>query len=453
MRVTVDGWAWLPRSHLTEVQVEALRYALTIYPRKGGDFPGEKPAPIKLYVETPDSLGVPREYFLSNKKLVHDVELRVTDGAELPSPFEFKGKLRKDQEEAVQVMCGALQSGERLGGILRAGCGAGKTVMALAVAARLGVPTLVVVHKEFLVKQWLERILGSQDDGIPGFLPEASVGFAQQDTCDFHGRHIVIGMVHSLAARDYPEAFYRWPGLVIIDELHRMGAATWCPVAPKFHARYRLGLTATPRRKDGAENAFRYHIGDIVYNSETTRLTPKIRRVYSDFKPLHTQRFNSDLATLGVLIKFLCANEPRNNMIVDRLAMALEADRKILVLSDRLNHLSKLEALLRKKRAGRLPTIGYYVGGMSDEALDKAAQAQVIFATWPYAAEGLDIPALDTLFMATPRSDVEQGVGRILRAWEGKKEPVVVDFRDDKVRQFANMAEARDKLYKRMGAG
>jgi hypothetical protein len=103
------------------------------------------------------------------------------------------------------------------------------TVLACALITELKVPTLVVVHREPLVDQWMER--------IHQFIPQARVGIAQQDQCDFRDKHIVIGMVHSLAGREYSRDFYEWPGLLLVDETHRIGAGTWSSVPPKFPAR------------------------------------------------------------------------------------------------------------------------------------------------------------------------------------------------------------------------
>jgi superfamily II DNA or RNA helicase len=138
---------------------------------------------------------------------------------------------------------------------------------------------------------------------------------------------------------------------------------------------------------------------------------------------------------------------------VDQLVKALSADRKCLVLSERLNHLDRLEARLKKvwaKETGGSVSTGWYVGGKTKEQLVESAKARVIFATVQYACEGLDVPALDTLFLTTPMSDVEQAVGRILRPFEGKKDPIVVDFRDDSIPMFERQGSKRDVQYERI---
>lgn len=316
------------------------------------------------------------------------------------------------------------------------------TVVALAIAAELRLPTLVVVHKEFLMDQWVER--------IEKFLPAARVGRVQQDLCDFRGKTIVMGMVHSLGGgQAYPDDLWTWPGLVITDECHRIGARTWAPVPAKFPARYRLGFTATPRRKDGADDVFWQHIGPLLFSGKEERLKPAVKRVWTGFKLVQTDRFNPNLAPKSLLTRFLCASRYRNDMIVDQIVQALVAGRKCLILSERLKHLQDLEDQLRKvwpKGSGEITT-GQYVGGRTKDQLARAAEARAIFATIQYAAEGLDIPALDTLFLTTPMSDVEQAVGRIQRPFPDKKDPIVVDFRDDSIPMFEAMGVKRDKFY------
>jgi superfamily II DNA or RNA helicase len=447
VQIRVAGWAHMPVGELSELQLQALKARLTIHPRKVGDHPGDPPEPIKLFTEEQGLIGIPRQFFFENKRDHHQVEYDLSEGRTdlWAGPIKFEGELRDEQRLALKTVAGRFKTGT-LGGILRAAPGWGKTVWSCALIAEMNVPTLVVVHKEFLLTQWHER--------IGQFLPGAKVGLVQGDECSFQGKHIAIGMVHSLFGRNYGPTFYEWPGLVITDETHRIGAATWSQVPPKFKAKYRLGISATPRRKDGADNVFRYHIGDILFAAHEQRMKPKIRRVWTDFSLIKTPNLNTSLPSKNLLLKFMCMNRARNIAIVEQLILAANAQRKILVLSERLQHLADLETGMRalwKKETGATPTVGYYVGGMKEEELEEAAQAQVIFATKQFAEEGLDIPALDTLLLTTPMSDIEQAAGRILRPCEGKKDPVIVDFRDDKVSYCVKSAESREKQYRKLG--
>jgi superfamily II DNA or RNA helicase len=260
-------------------------------------------------------------------------------------------------------------------------------------------------------------------------------------------------MVHSLVEHPYPPEFFDWPGLIIFDEVHRVAAQTWSRVPPKFSSRWRIGLSATPRRKDGAENVFRYHIGPVMFAGKERRLAPAIRRVYTTFRVVRTPMFNPSLMKHNLLLRFMCANETRNKQIIQQLVLAVLSGRKVLILSERLNHLKRLQDLLIKSwpsDKGPVPSIGYHVGGMSEDDLYAATECRVILATVQYVTEALDIPALDTLFLVTPLADVEQAVGRILRPFEGKKNPVVVDFIDSQVQQCVSMAEKRDRQYTKM---
>jgi superfamily II DNA or RNA helicase len=449
MNVRIDSWAWLPKQELSISQLQALKHALTVEPRKFGAFEQEEEEDtrIDLFTETATHIGVAREYFMAKRRSDHTIEMQVSDGdkSSWPGDVKFAKQLRNEQQTALNVLTASFRSG-KLGGMVKAGCGWGKTVYACAAIASLNVPTLIVVHKDFLMSQWVER--------INEYLPEAQVGIAQQKRCDYQGKNVVVGMVHSLGKGKYPEEFYRWPGLIIVDECHRIGARTWASVPPRFPARFRLGLSATPRRKDGAENVFLYHLGPVLFQAREQRLKPKVRRVFSQFRLVQTERFNPNLAPESLISNFLCANQPRNAKIVEMMIEAVKAGRKLLVLTKRLEHIARMSDMFQRKWreecSGPVPSFGRYVGGMSEEDRYESSKATVIFATAQFASEGLDIPALDTLFLTMPMSDIEQAVGRILRPFEGKKDPVVVDIRDDLIGMFAGYAQARERQYVKM---
>lgn len=449
MKIVVDTHAWIPSAELTHMQKSALKATLTVTPRAFPGFPGPPPSPIPLYIEKPDFIGIPRSYFMENRKAHHEIIDMTTTGRQdlWDGPFAFAGSLRPTQQEAIDKMSAAFGNGFG-GGIIRATTGWGKTVFACAAMARMNCPTLVIVHKEFLLNQWRDR--------IAQFLPGAKIGIVQQDRSEFKGYSVAIAMVHSLVGdRDYGEDFWDWPGLVITDECHRTAAESWSRAHTRFRARWRLGVSATPRRKDGAEEVFLKQIGPVIFTSAEQRMKPKVRRVWTDFKLIQTPTLNPDVISKNVLLKFMCSNAARNKMIAEQIVLAVVAGRKPIVLSERLNHLDTLEAMFKQLwKTGQstpVPTTGFYVGGMKEEELETAADAQVIFATRQFAEEGLDIPMLDSIFLTTPFSDVEQAVGRILRPIEGKKDPIVVDIIDPKVSLCVKSATYRDRLYKTKG--
>ena len=455
MKVIVDAWAWVKKADLTLTQIDAIRERMVVTPQRFGAPDEETSEPIPLYTETPEWVGVAREYFLARRRPDHDVEFRSSPGVEWPEPLAWNPSftLRPEQERAVTTLIELFRKGTH-GGLLQAKPGWGKTIAALALIQRLGVPAVIVVNKEFLAEQWLERIHGNPKKNLAPTLPNARVGLAQEDTCDYEGKHIVIGMVHSLAKRPYPQAFFRWPGLVVTDECHRIGARTWSVVPPRFLARWRLGVTATPRRKDGCERIFQEHIGPILFKGTEERLPFAVRSVWTKFLPPKSAHINQGLAGRAILLEHLVSDAQRNRVIIGQLVQAVTAGRKVIVLSERLEHLARLERMLLNlwpADKGTPPTTAQYVGGMSSEERTVAETKQVIFATLQYVAEGLDIPALDTLFMTTPMTDVEQAIGRIQRPHPGKKPPVVVDFRDDDIPTCHRAAKKRQAYYRSSG--
>jgi hypothetical protein len=186
-------------------------------------------------------------------------------------------------------------------------------------------------------------------------------------------------------------------------------------------------------------------------------MKPKIKRVWTTFKLYPTDNFNPELASRAILLRFLCKDEDRNRQVVEQLVKAAQVGRKILVLSERLAHLDLLRALFTrmwtKATEGLpVPTTGLYVGGMAEDDLRVSSGCQLIFATSQMVSEGLDIPPLDTLALTTPLSDIEQAVGRILRPWEGKREPIVIDFIDKCPSKFERMADMRERQYRSIAA-
>jgi superfamily II DNA or RNA helicase len=485
MRVKISGWVALPKSDLNHGRLAVIRDMLTIQPRKTSEHQ-DMVLPIRLYEEDEEFLRVPREWFFANRRENHAYSIEVADGAEIPterakmaerilSPEgvwkEFK--LREEQLKAKQHVVDRYKatfepSPASLGTSLQAPTGWGKTIWAASVISEIRRKTLVLVHKEFLLNQWRER--------LQTVMPGIKIGLIQEQKAELDA-DVCIGMIQSLGAwagemkkhgytvgKGPPdwEGKTRFPpdmvhsfGLIIADEEHRMGAPTWVPVCPLFTARFRLGLTATPRRKDGCENAFFWHLGTIGFTATERRLIPKIRRATTSFDIFRTPTMEPGQLTRSTKMKILCANEVRNRFIAEELGRAVKAGRKVLVLSEKLKHLDRIKAQFEKVRGPlEVPASAwtdFYVGGRSEEELEVAGRADVILGTYQMAAEGLDLPWVDTLFLASPKSDVEQAVGRILRPFDGKKEPLVVDFIDQLIDDFAAMSGRREEFYKKFG--
>lgn len=444
MRVVIDSWAWLPKDQLSKQAIDKLKSKLTFHPKKVGNYPGPDPDPVLLYRDLPTQFGVARQFFMSRKTGEHELVYRLADGSSAAGDYpEFSGTLYPDQSSSVDTLVSSYKNGD-LGGILKAGTGVGKTTMALAFLQRLNKPALILVHKDLLMNQWQER--------INQFLPGAKVGFIQQDVCDYEGKHIVLGMMQTLARREVSDELRNYFGILGVDEAHHAAAESFSTIPGKFNARYRFGLSATLKRADGMEDVFYNIIGPVVSEIKATRLVPSIRRVWTDFKLIKTERLNPANINRALIIRFLCASTARNKLIVGQLLQAASAGRKILVLSERIKHLHTLAQLLSEetKEVNPRPTIGFAVGGMDSDTLARNCEAQIIFGTMQMVAEAFDHPPIDTIFLTTPSSNVEQGIGRALRLHPGKKDPIVVDFRDDKVPQLMRAGMNRDKTYAKL---
>lgn len=444
MNIELGRMAWLPLDAMTEDHVIAIKQKLTVIPRSTSEY--SDPQPISLWEERPGYLGVPREWFFLTSTKAHNVTHDIAEGKS-PSvaslKFADKVTLRPEQKETLEKFYAEFTGG-KLGGILQAAAGWGKTVWACSIIPRLGRKTLVLVHKEFLMNQWADR--------IKEFLPKATVGFIQGETCDLDA-DIVVGMLQSLSQREYPASIYTSFGLVIGDEIHRGSAPTWSKVIPKFNARWRLGLTATPRRKDGTEQIFYWNVGPVLFRAKERMMTPNVRRIRTGFRFVQMPgQKDMNYAPRAIQIRVLCASKARNDVILKELRQAVAAGRKVLVLSERLKHLGTLCTMFQASPEGAGVSTGYYVGGMAEEALDETAKARVLFATVQMVQEGLDIPDLDTLLMTTPMSDPEQAIGRIQRVVKEKKTPIVTDFVDE-IPWCESQAGRRESLYRHLGFG
>jgi hypothetical protein len=442
IKIEIGSMAKVPKK---AVSLEKLRSILTLVSKDSG-FGSYK---VQLFDEYPDYVMIPRYYAMKVFKSRSDVEFsfNLSEGEKIEKFPKFIAELRTLQKELAPHALKQILDEKNLGGILNLAVGTGKTVLALWIASQIKLKTLVIVHKEFLVNQWRER--------INEFLPDAKVGRIQQDECEVFGKDFVIGMVHSLALIDrYPRSIYDMFGLVIVDETHRMAAPTFSQALPKFNSKYRVGLSATVARKDEMEDVFKHSIGPIVVVHSYEDLAPQVKRVFSSdvqFAPT----FPLDRIPLGRLITIISKNQKRNRLIAGQIAGAAKANRKVIVMSDRLAQLTELKELIRailnQDGLDAKYSMGFYVGGMDEASLKASADKDIILSTFQMAKEGLDIPDLDTIILATPKGDILQAIGRILRVHDTKKEPIVVDIIDKEVKPCMLMYYKRMRLYKSKG--
>lgn len=399
-----------------------LKKTLTVRPLASGDFP--RPASFKVYRESGKHICVPR-YF--------GCEQFGTPTDKRPEPatanINFVGTLRSATNQIEATESGVQSLRNIGGGVLTLPCGYGKTSCSLYLAAQFKVRTMVVVHKEFLASQWEER--------IREFCPGATIGRVQCDRLELEN-DFVIALIQTMSQRDFAIGTFDSIGMVIVDEAHHICARSFSQFLFKLCPRYTLGLSATPERKDGLTNLLYWFLGPQFFSVE--RKSDNVSVIHVPFRgpfpPVTTTQYGK--LSLPGMISNLIEIPERNSVIINLIHELLETDRNILVLTDRRDHATYL-----LNQFG--DTGGLYIGGAD---LEHGATKRLIFATFALAQEGLDIPKLDTVLLITPKSDVKQAVGRILRGVT-KNSPMVYDVVDHWSVFFA-MANKRRSVYREL---
>lgn len=391
---------------------------------------GFPPPPFKVFRKAKSGLCVPR--FYGEDKFGPPKEDRRPEPVKIST--KFNGKLR-DETHQNDALAAALKAGH---GVLSLPCGFGKTTVSLAIACKLGYRTMIVVHKEFLANQWRER--------IQQFCPGASIGIVQQDKketeCDF-----VIAMLQSLSLKEYSFSDFDSIGTLIVDEAHHICAKVFSQSLFKMCPKHVFGLSATPTRKDGLTKVLHWFMGPTFFeverkNQEQVEVFPIEYRCDRFQDPPPCTRFGK--LSLATMITELTEDRQRNIVILQLIKDIVKTTRQVLVLSDRRHHCEVMHQSFKK-------TSGLYMGGMKEADLAESSKKRIIFATFSQAHEGLDIPTLDTVILATPKSDIVQSIGRIMRETKGKKNnPHIYDIFDQWSICHA-MYKKRLKVYKQGG--
>lgn len=356
------------------------------------------------------------------------------------------------QEDAVTVCT------QQHFGILQAPAGSGKTQMGIAIVQRLGLKALWLTHTLDLLKQSRDRALRYFDESLIGTISEGKVDI---------GKGITFATVQTMSKLDLNQYRDIWD-VIVVDECHRTcGTPTavtqFYKVVNSLATRYIYGLSATVHRADGLIKATFAILGNVICTVPESAVADKIMKV--GVKPVGTgiKPSRECLNTDGTLnyartINYLCGSPERNAII--RRAIDDERDHSCLILSDRLEH---LETLMNSISPDLRP-YAVMVSGKMTSKTGKAAREKAIedmrtgrkrflFATYSLAKEGLDIPRLDRLFLATPQKDyaiITQSIGRIARTFEGKQKPIAYDFVDDS-RFWAKAYRQRCATYRKNG--
>lgn len=358
--------------------------------------------------------------------------------------FAFAGTLRPDQEAAVSAML------QHDAGVLCAPTAFGKTVTAAAIIARRGVNTLVLVHRTELLKQWQERLQAFLGVG------KGVVGTIGGGKAKPNGK-IDIAVMQSLSRQGQVNPLVENYGHVIVDECHHVGAVSFDAILKRTKAKFVLGLTATPIRRDGLQPAIFMQCGPIRHTAVRPAGSPR------DLEVVPHSRFSRiDIppdAGIQDVFRHIATDQDRTQAIASEVQAAVQQGRKVLVLTERSDHLDAIRVALEK----RLPEPFILHGRMSKKqravliaALDALPPdaSRVLLATGKLVGEGFDHPPLDTLVLAMPvswKGTLQQYAGRLHREHSGKTEVRIIDFVDMGHPTLLRMWEKRQRGYRAMG--
>lgn len=420
---------------------------LTVSPKviPGGTFSNVKEYPI--YLESDNKIYIPKCYGLSNFGI--PINDNLDEGLDCPN-LSFNGTLRDIQKIPIQNFIEAATNPEKLGGLISVPCGFGKTIMAIYIACHFKKKTLFISHKDFLNEQFITS--------VNDFVPKARIGKIKQGVIDVKDKDIVIATLQSLALRDYDASIFKDFGLVIVDECHHIASEVFSRAFRKMTIKITLGLSATLNRKDGLRKVFEWYLGKSVYDFKIDKnsadMIVQVHKYFSSASEYSfIKTFYNGQPNIVASINNICNYKPRTILIIEILKSILEKEknRKVLILSERKNQLKDIEQLIIDENIANAD-YGYYVGGMKMTDLDISATKQIILATYQMSSEGLNIPTLNTLILASPIGDIQQSVGRILREKKEDRKyiPLTIDIFDD-FSVVKNKGFKRLKYYKSNG--
>ncbi|MEK6726276.1 MAG: DEAD/DEAH box helicase family protein [Deltaproteobacteria bacterium] len=426
------------------------RMRMQTYPESRFIFSGEM---------RPDEIILPRGILDSVTKILAEAGAQVVIRDERLSrkriKATFKGELTQEQARSVKI----IKSHDC--GVLVAPPGVGKTVMGCALITERKVATLILVHRQPLLDQWIERLtefldMNKKDIGVFGGTRKKRTG------------RIDIGMLQSITKSEVMEEIAGSYSQIIIDECHHIPAASFESVMKQIPAKYVLGLTATPRRKDGLEKILYQQCGPIRHEMQPADEGRLSKTAYIRETGFRVPLELGDYPPYHLLIESLVTNEKRNALIASDVVSALRSLRFPLLISDRKEHMEQLERLIKEQASNEKDLSNLRIIRMDGNLSAKkrravlgeigisreAKEPTLIIATASLIGEGFDMADLDTLVLSMPLSfegRMIQYAGRLHRLSEGKSNVLIYDYLDSFNAMLLKMYRNRLKAYRKMG--
>lgn len=425
-----------------------------------------EPKFIDMWVEYKDHISIPRGMIryienLSNKlkvkieEIIDNRRTHETIDVEIKFNNEFKD-FYSYQKRLINLLT------FKPFGVGVAGCGAGKTVSAMGIIAKVKQRTLIIVHTKELYNQWLDEI----KDKLGGHYTLGQIGAGKRELGD-----ITISLIQTLrnANKEDWEKLNDYFGMIIVDECHRIPSNSYVQVMKQVECKYLYGLSATPNRKDELHFLLYNYIGPIRIEITDEELEQSKKLVPCKIKVIDTN-FNVDFSKIGhdwiVYNRMLIKNMYRNRVIIDQVEEDLHNGLYPMILINRVNHGIILSEMLRHKGY----KVGLLMGSVEKEERKKILKdarecnIDILISNEKIAGEGLDIKPLDCIHLVYPinnKGNLKQYTGRIRRTYKGKKFGYVRDYRDnitedrDGIKIRSNLAirmhKSRDNIYSDFG--
>lgn len=445
--ITVDSQALLAGA--TETQKDIIRQKLTISnpkyqaAKRYSRWIGKKLKPTLFFFQEQDGqLSFPRGFINQAILLceqVTGIRPDIIDNRRRLEEihFNFHGELRPYQQQAVQGVTG------HSFGVLEAGTGSGKTVMALKIIVERKQPTLIIVHNKELLHQWRERI--AQFLGVEA---------GQAGDGKYNIQPVTVAIVNT--ARKHLDTLPSQFGHIIVDECHRVPASLFTDVVSSFDSYFMLGLSATAfRREDGMTQLIYTYMGDRVHTVNQRILTESGAVIRPEFiqKPTEFKfYFRGDYAKL---IKSLAKSDGRNSLIADDVTKIIRGGHEgtVLIVSDRVAHCEALRQKLDQNGIESALLTGRVPAEERAQIVEdvKNGRVRVLISTLQLIGEGFDCPGLNTLVLSTPikfEGRLLQVAGRIMRPSKGKKAQII-DYVDINVPLLRRSAATRRSVFDR----
>ena len=408
----------------------------------------DKPRVIGCAENYPNHIALPRGCLEDAVVLLDDnnIKCEIIDERFVGESIDvnFRGTLRLDQEAAVSGML------HHDTGVLCAPTAFGKTVTAAAIIARRNVNTLILVHRSELLRQWKERLC------IFLNIENSDIGAIGGGQSTLKGK-IDIALMQTISRQGDVKPLVENYGLVIVDECHHVGAVSFEAILKRIKAKYVLGLTATPVRRDGKQPVIFMGIGPVRYTASKPTGTPQDLAVQS--RLITTPIDLPAESGIQDVFRYLVNDINRTKLIASQIIDSFSQGRKVLVLTERTDHLGIVYSLVCEKITslfvlhGRIPK---KQRAATIAELDSMAPntPHVVLATGKLVGEGFDHPPLDTLILTMPvswKGTLQQYAGRLHRESAEKTNVRIIDFVDTDHPALLRMWEKRKQGYRLMG--